>query len=70
MCRAEGVCTKVDTLTGRTKHIFQRKYRKEHKVGWCQAAPAPGGRPGPVLSAAHGNEVFILPHWRPLSGEI
>ena len=46
MCRAEGVCTMVDTLTGRTKHIFQKKYRKEHKVGCVRMPRHQVGGPG------------------------
>ena len=31
--RAEGVCTKMDPATGLPKQTFQKKYKKEHKVG-------------------------------------
>ena len=32
VCKAEGVCTMRDILTGEVKYIYQKKYRPEHKV--------------------------------------
>ena len=32
VCKAEGVCTTRDTGTGEVKHIYQQKYKREHKV--------------------------------------
>ena len=32
VCKAEGVCTMRDIGTGEIKHIYQQKYKREHKV--------------------------------------
>ena len=33
-CRAAGVCTTMDRMTGRRKQVFMSTYKKEHKVGF------------------------------------
>ena len=32
-CHADAMCTMLDTLTGKSKHIFYNGYKNEHRVG-------------------------------------